>query len=224
MRPRWRAIVRGLRALADPRRADQETDEEVRQFLDESAADLESRGLSPEEARRAARAQWGDAMVIREQVRGSGWEHLVATTAGDVRHGVRRLRRTPGFTIVAIVTLALGIGASTTIFSAIHPILFAPLPYPEPSRVALVLENRRSDAGTFAMYRRLVERAHGFDALAVMRRWQPTLTGGDKPERFEGQRVSARYFSVLGVAPAIGRDFSADDDRPQGRKAVIPSF
>jgi putative ABC transport system permease protein len=221
--PLWRALTRGTRALVNPRAADADADDEIRHFLDESAVDLESRGVPAEEARRRARAAWGHPMVLREEVRASGWEHVVAAAAADIRYGVRRLRRTPGFTAVAVSTLALGIGASTAIFSAINPILLASLPYPDATRVVSVLENGRTGAGTFAVARALVPRTRAFDAIAVSRRWQPTITGTGAPERFEGQRVSAAYFAVLGIAPSIGRDFTADDDRLQGPRLVIVS-
>ena len=217
----WRTIVRGTRALIRPAAADSDADDEIRHFLDESAADLESRGMPAGQARRAARAAWGDAIVIREQVRGSGWEHLVATALDDVRHGLRRLRRTPGFSLAAIATLALGIGASTAIFSAVNPVLIASLPYPEPHRVVAVLENGRGDFGTFGMYRTLAPRTQTFDAMAVTRRWQPAVTGAGTPERLDGQRVSAAYFGVLGVAPALGRGFTADDDRAGGPAVAV---
>ena len=219
----WRTIARGLRGLTKPGAADAETDEEIRHFLAESAADLESRGATPAEAARAARAAWGHPVVVREQVRGAGWEHAVTTAAADVTQGWRRLRRTPGFTLIAIATLALGIGASTAIFSAINPILIASLPYPGAGRVVSVLESGRAGVGTFAMARTLADRTRAFDAIAVSRRWQPAMTGEGTPERFEGQRVSAAYFSVLGIAPAIGRGFTADDDRLQGPRLVIVS-
>jgi putative ABC transport system permease protein len=217
----WRSLVRGARALVNPRAADRDADEEIRHFLDESAAELESRGVGAADARRAARAAWGHPIAVREQVRGSGWEHIVATAAADVRHGIRRLRRTPGFTLVAVSTLALGIGASTAIFSAINPILLASLPYPGAARVAAVLENGRADLGTFGMYRTIVTRTRAFESVAVVRRWRPAMTGVDAPERLEGQRVTASYFDVLGVAPAIGRGFTAEDDRFQGQKVVV---
>jgi putative ABC transport system permease protein len=218
---RWPALVRGIRALRDPARADRDTDDEIRHFLDESAADLEAGGVPPAEARRRARLAWGDSVAIRESVRSSGWEHLAATLVDDVRQGARRLRRSPGFTTVAVLTLAIGVGASTAIFSAVNPILFAPLPYPAADRIGIVLENGRADVSTFAMYRALAEETRTFDALAAMRRWQPALAGRDVPERLEGQRVTSGFFAALGVAPAFGHDFTPDDDRPGAARVAI---
>jgi putative ABC transport system permease protein len=146
----------------------------------------------------------------------------------DLRFGVRMLRTHPGFTLIAAFTLALGIGASTAIFSAVNPILFEPLPYPQPSRLMMIWEMQSdgspSQKGTaFGIYRGLVERSRAFDALAVMKAWQPTMTGASWPEQLDGQRVSASYFRVLGVAPALGRDFLASDDQPRGPNVAIIS-
>ncbi len=144
----------------------------------------------------------------------------------DLRYGARVLAKKPGFTLIAVLTLALGIGATTAIFSAVNPILFEPLPYPRADRLAMVLEtnsNGTRNPGTFGMYRGLQERNHSFEALAVLERWQPTMTGAGEPERFEGQRVSADYFKVLGVAPALGRDFQAVEDQPNGQNVAIIS-
>lgn len=144
----------------------------------------------------------------------------------DLRYGARMLMKTPGFTLTAVFTLALGIGASTAIFSAVNPILFESLPYPNPGRVAMLWDfgpnSSRQDV-TFGTYRELVERSHSFDAISVIRSWQPTITGPAEPERLEGQRVSAGYFPVLGVAPAIGRDFDPSDDRVNGPRTAILS-
>lgn len=142
----------------------------------------------------------------------------------DLRYGVRTLRKQPGFTLIAVLTLALGIGASTTIFSAVNPILFESLPYPQADRLVLVLEtadNGSRNPGTFGMYRGFAERSRSFDALAVYRTWQPAMSGAEYPERLEGQRVSAEYFRVLGMRPALGRDFQADDDRTGAPRVVI---
>lgn len=219
----WRALAKGIRALLNPRAADADAEDEIHHFLEQSAAEFEARGFSPADARREARARWGDSTAIREQVRGSGWEHLVATAAGDVRYGARALRQSPGFTFVTVATLALGIGASTAIFSAVNPILFAPLPYPGGDRLVAILEEGRTSDTTFAMYLTLTQRARSFDGLSVFRAWQPALTGFDVPQRLEGQRVTAGYFRVLGVSPALGRDFVGEDDRPGRTKIAIVS-
>ncbi len=144
----------------------------------------------------------------------------------DLRYGARMLLKQPGFTLIAVLTLALGIGASTAIFSAVNPILFESLPYPHADRLAVVWEERK-DGGriesTFGAYRAFVERSHSFDSLAVMKAWQPTLLGETQPERLEGQRVSASYFRVLGVSPLLGRDFLEADDALNGPNVAIIS-
>jgi putative ABC transport system permease protein len=144
----------------------------------------------------------------------------------DLRYGVRMLMKQPGFTIVAVVTLALGIGASTAIFSAVNPILFEPLPYPHAGRITMIwdlgVDGSRVDV-TFGTYRELESRSRSFEAIAVMKPWQPTIIGAAKPERLDGQRVSASYFRVLGVSPALGRDFQASEDQFNGPNVVILS-
>jgi putative ABC transport system permease protein len=144
----------------------------------------------------------------------------------DLRYGIRMLLKKPGFTLLAVFTLSLGIGASTAIFSAVNPILFEPLPYPHADRIVMIWEGRNDggrNQGTFGVYRAFVERSRSFDALAVMRSWQPAMTGPAEPERLDGQRVSASYFRVLGVSPALGRDFLDSDDQLNGPKVAIIS-
>jgi putative ABC transport system permease protein len=205
---------------------DGELEEELRYHL-EREAELNARdGMTPEEARRAALRAFGGVEQARELCREARGVRMLQDLWRDLRYGVRTLRKQPGFTLVAVLTLALGIGASTTIFSAVNPILFEPLPYPQADRLVMVLEtadNGSRNPGTFGMYRGLAERSRSFDALAVYRTWQPAMSGAEHPERFEGQRVSAEYFHVLGIRPALGRDFQADDDRTGGPRVVIIS-
>ena len=144
----------------------------------------------------------------------------------DIRFAVRMLLQKPAFTLIAVFTLALGIGASTAIFSAVNPILFEPLPYPHGERITTVWDFGNDGARvhvTFGSYLELLERSRSFESMAAMRVWQPTLTGQARPERFEGQRVSASYFRTLGVSPAIGSDFQESDDQPNGKAVVIIS-
>jgi putative ABC transport system permease protein len=160
-----------------------------------------------------------DALVLQPQ-------RLEDEMFQDLRYGSRMLLKKPAFTLLAVFTLALGIGASTAIFSAVNPILFESLPYPHADRIAMIWDFGNEGARvhvTFGTYRELLERSRSFDALAVMRVWQPTLTGQDQPERFEGQRVSASYFRTLGISPAMGRDFQESDDRLNGPAVLIIS-
>src|SRR6516164_6496661 len=135
------------------------------------------------------------------------------------------LAKSPGFTAIAVLTLALGIGANTAIFSVVSPILFEPLPYPQASRIVMIwdiFQGSRSDV-TFHTFRELSSRSYSFDGVSVMEPWRPTVTGSAEPERLEGQSVSREYFHVLEISPALGRDFQAGEDAFHGLKAVILS-
>jgi predicted permease len=144
------------------------------------------------------------------------------------RHSLRRAAASvlTGFTAVTVLTLAVGVGATTAILSAVNRIVFHPLPYPDPERILMVWDigegGSRLD-GTFGTYNELVERSHSFEAMASVKSWQPTLSGGAEPEMIDGQRVSASYFQVLGVKPTLGRDFNEVEDRADGPRVVILS-
>jgi putative ABC transport system permease protein len=221
-----RQLARGLRALFHRRMADADLADEVRDYFERVVAERVSGGQSPDEARRGAMNEIGNLTVTRERVRAYGWENAVETFWGDLHYAARRLRHNPGFAATSVITLALGIGAATAIFSAVNPILFEPLPYPDARRVTAIsdLYNDGSHLEvTFGTYREVAVRSASFDASAVYRAWLPTFTGASEPERLEGQRVSAGYFRSLGVPPALGRDFTEDDDRWRGPPNVIVS-
>ncbi len=222
----WRQLTHGIHALTHRSAADREVDDEVQHFLEQATAAHVARGLPPEEARRAARLEVGSIPAVREQVRDYGWENLVESVIADLRYATRRLAAEPGFTAVTVLTLALGIGASTAIFSAENPILFQSLPYPRADRIMTIWDHgpdRSRAQVTFGTYRELRERAHSFEASAVLKPWQPTLTGPAEPERLDGQRVSWEFFRVMGVAPGLGQDFQQSDDLQGGPNAVILS-
>src|SRR5258708_6754347 len=165
----WRQLTAGLHVLTHRTAADQEVTDEVHHYLEQATTANIARGLSPEEARRTAQLEVGNMTVVREQVRTYGWENVIATLFSDLRYGARRLRKNPGFAAVSVLTLALGIGASTAIFSAVNPILFEPLPYPNPGRIVMIWDifnGARGDV-TFHTYREVAERSRSFDALAV---------------------------------------------------------
>ena len=220
----WRAVRQGVHVLLHRGQADRELDAELEHWLDQATAELAATGLPPEEARRAARVRLGGTLSAREEVRDHGWENVVAGAAADLRYATRRLRKDTAFASVAVLTLALGIGAATAIFSTVNPVLFERLPYPDPERLMTVAEIGSTDPRidvTYGTFRELVQRTRSFASLAVLKTWQPALGGLDRPERLDAQRVSAGYFRTLGVTPVLGRDFTAADDRPNGPNVVV---
>lgn len=150
------------------------------------------------------------------------------TIGQDFRYGLRSLRRTPGFSLVAILTLALGIGVNTVIFSLIHAVLLRPLPVEEPERlVALKWGTREYPYGPFSypLYSELRDRSAVFSGLAAHTPTWMHLSSGDQTERVFGELVSGNYFDVLGVVPATGRGFLPEDDRPsEGRPVAVISY
>jgi len=206
-------------------RLEEQLEKEMRFHLDQHTADLIAQGHDPAEARRQARLALGGEEQVKENCRDAGGTRWLWDLWQDVRYAVRTLRQRPGFTGVGALTLALGIGASTAIFSVVNPILFEPLPYPHAGRIMMIwdtYEGVRCDV-TFHTYRELAARSRSFEAMAAMEAWRPAMTSATQPERFDGQSVSASYFHVLGVAPALGRDFQAVDDRFKGPHVTILS-
>ncbi|HKG95571.1 MAG TPA: ABC transporter permease, partial [Gemmatimonadaceae bacterium] len=237
--PGIRAGVRRLFRLP-PRteaRARADADEELESFIAARTEDLIARGADPAAARAEAMRRLGGGATVEEvrqrlyhsAARRERRLHLRDALAGlrqDVRFALRQLARTPGFTAVAVLTLALGLGASAAIFSAVYPVLIAPLPYPHAGRIVTIWDHApdgsRLDV-TFGTHRELEARSRLFEATAVMRLWQPATSGAEEPERLDGQRVTAGYFRVLGVPPAIGRDFDPTDDRLGAPRVAILS-
>jgi predicted permease len=180
-------------------------------------------GLSEEEAQAAARRAFGNVMQTEERFYESDrliwWEHFWQ----DVRYGARLLRRSPGFAVIAVLTLALGIGANTAIFSIVNAVLLRPLPYMQPNQlVDLNLKTEQSDH-TFVPYPTFLFWQRETHALSAMSAWTDDtfdLTGTGMATRLAGRRVSANFFSLLGVRPILGRNFSPEDDR-LGATAVV---
>jgi putative ABC transport system permease protein len=186
-------------------------------------------GLGREEARRKALIRLGGAEQTRQLHRERRTLPWLESLMQDVHYGVRMMAKNRSFTAVAVLTLAIGIGASTAIFSAIKPILIDPLPYPHSSRLMMLWEMRKSGAQipvTYGTFHGLSQQSRSFEALAVFKPWSPAATAtsqSDRPERLDGQRVSADYFRALGVSPLLGRDFEGSDDRYNGPNVAILS-
>ena len=222
----WGQVSQGLRELFDRPGRDRDIEAELEHFYAEAEADLASRGLSREESHREVRLKHGDITLARDIARGYGWETWLEEALSDLRLAARRLRRAPGFTLIATLTLGLGIGAASSIFSVAYPLLMEPFGYPGEDRLTS-LETVAADGSplpiAFGTYLELQSRDAGFSGLAVYRPWQPTLTRSGQPEQLDGQRVSAPYFQVLGVAPALGPGFSPAHDHPAGPGVVVLS-
>src|SRR5438105_1510609 len=143
----------------------------------------------------------------------------------DIRYGIRGLLKRPGFTAIVVITLALGIGANTAIFSVVNAVLLRPLPYEDPSRLVVVHEGKEGNSWTTVAYddfNDFRDRQKSFDQVAAFSApWIFNLTGAGEPAQFNGQYVSANLFSMLGVGPIEGRDFVSDEDRPGSQKGVV---
>ncbi|HVE79733.1 MAG TPA: ABC transporter permease, partial [Gemmatimonadaceae bacterium] len=225
--PTWRRYLRfwGNDPVAD-------VDDELRFHLEAHAEQLVARGMPPEAARAEALRRFGDPRAARTATLAvdTRWlraEHRAAwreALAQDVRYALRSLRRTPGFAAVAIITLALGIGANTAIVSVVNAALLRPLPFADDGRLAVVhtsfksfqLERANLSEPEFMDLR---ERARSFVGLAGERQSGVTLTGEGEPERLRARRASANFFEVLGVRAALGRTFAVGEDR-SGQDAV----
>jgi putative ABC transport system permease protein len=183
-------------------------------------------GLDASDARRAARLELGGDAQIAEAWRDQRSLPILETLWQDVRYGVRMLRRTPGFTAAALLTIALGIGANSAIFTIVDAVLLRPLPYPTADRLVTVGDRGRDGYSSSVGFTTVVDwrqRSHSFDRLALMRSWQPTLVVNGEAERLSAVRVSANYFEMMGVHPMLGRDFTEADDHTQTWRVVLLS-
>jgi len=189
-------------------------------------------GMSPAEARRHALIKLGGIEQVKEMYRDRQTLPLIENLIQDLRYGVRTLRKSPGFTAVAVLTLALGIGANTAIFSVVNTVLLRPLPYPEPGRIVQIMLtapawNPRGTANVVspAEFTVLHEQTQNFQDITAydLAAGAVNLTGGDHPEQLKALHVSANYFRLFGASIEAGRTFSADEDRPGGPRAVVLS-
>jgi putative ABC transport system permease protein len=219
IKKRWRALFRS-------EELEHELDTELRFHLErDTAQNLES-GMSAEEARLAALRSFGGVEQSKEECRDARGVRVIEEVWQDVRYAVRILRKHPAFTAVSVITLALGIGANTAIFSVVSAVLLRPLPYPEPERL---MQIGRSYGGNevypasepkFIFWR---ENNQSFEAMAATQGFGSgvNVSGGGEPEYVEGIRVSSEFFRVLGVLPVAGRIFTKEEDSPSGERVVI---
>ena len=203
-------------------------DEELRTHLEMEIEANRELGMTPDEATRSAARSFGNVGSIRDlayEVKGGGF---METLWQDLRYSGRMLLKYPGFTLIAVLTLGLGIGANTAIFSIVNAVLLRPFPYHAPEQLVMVEERRSGGQGNPVSYPDFVDwraQTEVFDAVSAVRLNENyNLSGAGEPERLLGRLVSAGFFSVLGVQPMLGRDFVAEDDRPGATPAVILSY
>src|SRR5216110_1276875 len=200
-------------------RVERELDDEMRAHLAMLVDEKIATGLSPAKARRSALIEFGGVDQVKEQVRDVRMGARLEQVWLDVRYAARMLRKNPGFTAIVVITLALGIGVNTAIFSLVDGILLRPLPFEQPDRLVRLVQSQRQigleswnlSQATFTSLR---DNTHSLEAVAAYSTSGANLTGDGDPERVSIGTVSAAFFKVLGLPPALGRTFRAGEDTP----------
>ena len=199
--------------------------EEIRQHLDEKVDDLMAGGVPRDEAVRRAHQEFGNRTLLEERGRDVWRWHLLEDGWADLRYALRQLRRSPAFALAAVVTLALGIGSSTAMFSVVNAVVLRPLPFPAPDRlVSVESRDRRGPRPTNHTYPTVIDfrsRASAFARIVIYRATHLTLTGRGLPVHLRGQIVSWDFFQTLGVEPAVGRAFVPNEEEPGARVVIL---
>jgi putative ABC transport system permease protein len=224
---RFRSFFTRVMNMFRRSRLEADLQDQLEAHRDMIEADLVSRGMEASDARIAARRAVGNEMLIRDFTRDQWFHRWIDGIVRDVRYALRAMVRTPVFAITVVVTLGLGIGANTAIFSIVDRLLLRPLPYPNGEQLMVLHESSaraaRMDVNP-ANWLDWQRESQTFESFAAWTNRVPlTLTGQNEPERLENEAVSYEFFSVLGVKLLLGRDFTADDDRPQARPTVVLS-
>jgi putative ABC transport system permease protein len=210
-------------------RVDEELDEEIRSYLELVAAEKLRCGVPLEEALRSARRELGGLEQVKDNVRDTRIGAYMDTLIQDLRYAIRTLSRNPAFSAVAVLTLALGIGANTTIFTVVNGVLLKPLPYPDPDRLLMLWERPLSggELGTVAPanFFDWREQNHSFSRMAAIDPYPDfILNGSGQPQLLAGAAVSSGFFSLFGVHMAVGRAFSEEEDHPGHNNVVVLSY
>ena len=231
-------VAAGFRALIGRERVEREMDEELTSFLDASTRDKQRAGMASDEASRAARVEMGSTNAVKHRIRSTGWETAAESLWQDIRYSVRMLGKSPGFTVVAVLSLALGIGANTAIFTLIDSVLLQQLPVREPKQIFSFGTSLSGgllggiDLSTFDMYNsdfaNQLEKQPGpfagvFSYNSILRK--VGVQAGEHPtgtaRQVQAHLVSGNYFSVLGVPLFMGRGIQEYDAAAPGRSSVV---
>ncbi len=216
-----------LRNVFSSRRVEVDLDQEIHSHLELLIEENICAGMPPKEAQRAARIELGSIEQVKEQVREKRIGNWLHAGISDCRYGLRQFRKNPGFTVVAVLTLALGIGATTAIFSVVYGVLLRPLPYTDSNRIMAVFEvnskggwSRLADPN-FDDFR---DQNHSFQAIAKYDDYVVSVSGALQPTRTTVAHVSPDFLKVFGIQPILGRDFSAGDAKKGAGPTVLISY
>jgi predicted permease len=218
--------------LFDRKREAARLNQELAFHLEQQMAENVSLGMNAEEARRQAMLRFGNPAVLNEETRSTWSGHWFEGVWRDLRYGLRTLVRTPGFSLMAILVMALGIGATTSLFTLVRSVLLRPLPFREPDKLVMLYEHFRQQPESPynvvapADFRDWRAQTHGFQDMGAWRWWAGHISGehGESPEVVVGAGGSWNLFSLLGVQPAFGRTFTPDEDRFGGNDVVLLSW
>lgn len=219
-----RNLAAGLLNLFRKEQVERELDEELRSYLDNAVQEKVRAGMSREEALRTARIELGNVESVKESVRSAGWERFVEDFWQDIRYGARALAKNPGFTLVAVLTLALGIGATTAIFSLVSAVLLRPLPYEDADELFVIYgRHKEHGGGSNVSYPDYLtwKSSQSFEGVGIFNWYDTTLSGLGPAERMPGAQVSANLFPLLGVGPLLGRTFTEQESAAGGGRVVI---
>jgi putative ABC transport system permease protein len=220
-------FIRRVVALFRWRSRDRDMEREMAFHVDALARDYARDGLRDVDAQRAARRQFGNLTRLKERGHDERTMRLVEDVTRDVRHAARGLWRSPGFSLAVILTLALGIGGNTAVFSVVDQLLLRPLPYPDGDQLVVVEESVGAHPHADVSPANWIDwqrESRTFRRFAAWRSWSFTLTGTGEPRRVNAQQVSSEFFPLLGVAPLLGRTISDEDDRPNGPRVAVLSY
>jgi predicted permease len=223
------SLLARLRSMLRRNRLDQDLDEELRSHLEMRAADNLAAGMPPEQARYEAQKRFGNTTLLKQDAREVDIVRWLDEAARDFRHALRMLQRSPGFTTVAVLTLALGIGANTAIFSVIDAVLLRPLPYHEPDQLVMVWENNSQHPNPHNTvsppnFLDWQNRNTVFSSMAYMFDGRDNLTGNGDPQEVVVQDVSANFFSLLGVSLLLGPGFTPENGQAGHDNVVILGY
>jgi predicted permease len=219
-----RVFIHRLRGMFWQRRREQELEDEIRSHLEMQIEENVRQGMSAEEARQAARRKFGGVAWVKEAYRDRSGLPLIESTLQDMRYAARTLTKNPGFSLIAIITLALGIGANTAIFSVANAVLLRPLNYKDSDQLVLLNHHYKKVNLVSGMspigYTHYRDNSKSFESIAALTWWSVNLTGVGDPERLTGSAVTHTFFQTLGVEAALGRVFTPEEDQP-GRNGVV---